>query len=290
MERNDFCAFILTHGRADNVITYNTLLRAGYTGPIFLIVDDGDAQLPRYRELYGDKVLVFSKEEIAKTFDEGDNFKKRKTIIYARNVSFEFAKKLGFRFFIQLDDDYTYFSYSSNQDTSYSVSNITMRSFDEVVNIFLEFLSNTNITSIAFSQGGDHIGGINATKNKTIQLTRKCMNSFFCDTTKPFKFVGRINEDVNTYTELQRRGSVFFTSMQTKLVQKQTQTNSGGMTDTYMHSGTYVKSFYSVMYCPSAVKVSYLQDRATNDARIHHAVTWNSCAPKILRESVRKKR
>ncbi len=28
--RDDFCAFILTHGRPDKVLTYRTLRRAGY--------------------------------------------------------------------------------------------------------------------------------------------------------------------------------------------------------------------------------------------------------------------
>ncbi|EFC6976332.1 hypothetical protein DFZ72_21860 [Escherichia coli] len=38
--RDDFCAFILTHGRPDKVLTYRTLRRAGYTGKIFIVVDD----------------------------------------------------------------------------------------------------------------------------------------------------------------------------------------------------------------------------------------------------------
>ncbi|MCK2620993.1 hypothetical protein MZE52_22450, partial [Escherichia coli] len=40
--RDDFCAFILTHGRPDKVLTYRTLRRAGYTGKIFIVVDDED--------------------------------------------------------------------------------------------------------------------------------------------------------------------------------------------------------------------------------------------------------
>ena len=44
MRNKDFVAFILTHGRADNVITYNTLRNHGYTGRIVLIIDDEDTQ------------------------------------------------------------------------------------------------------------------------------------------------------------------------------------------------------------------------------------------------------
>lgn len=54
------------------------------------------------------------------------------------------------------------------------------------------------------------------------------------------------------------------------------------MTDEYLQSGTYVNSFYSVIGCPSACKISVL------NSRIHHNVNSNYFAPKILRESIKK--
>ena len=105
---NDFCAFILTHGRPDNVITYNTLLRHGYTGPIYIVIDNEDKTANRYYEVFGDKVVMFDKLSIAKSIDEGDNFDGRRAIIYARNACFDIAKKLGYTYFIELDDDYKY--------------------------------------------------------------------------------------------------------------------------------------------------------------------------------------
>lgn len=71
-----------------------------------------------------------------------------------------------------------------------------------------------------------------------------------------------------------------------QLGQKQTQKNSGGMTELYLDSGTYVKSFYSVMYAPSCVKISLM---GASHKRIHHQVTWNNAAVKILNEKYRKK-
>lgn len=82
--------------------------------------------------------------------------------------------------------------------------------------------------------------------------------------------MGRINEDVNTYTNLGRRGELFMTIGAVQLGQKQTQKNSGGMTELYLDSGTYVKSFYSVMYAPSCVKISLM---GASHKRIHHQVT-----------------
>ena len=37
--RNDFAVFILTHGRADNVVTVPAIKKAGYTGKIYFIID-----------------------------------------------------------------------------------------------------------------------------------------------------------------------------------------------------------------------------------------------------------
>ena len=95
MRHNGFVAFILTHGRPDRVLTYEKLRKHGYTGKIYIVCDDEDKTLPEYRKRFGD-VLVFSKSEIAKTFDEGDNFGDRRAIIYARNACFELAQQISY--------------------------------------------------------------------------------------------------------------------------------------------------------------------------------------------------
>ena len=287
--RDDFCVFILTHGRPDRVFTYNTLLRAGYTGKIFFVIDDEDKTAKDYKRAFGEDVHVFSKSEIAKTFDEGDNFNDRRAIIYARNYCQALALKVGCKYFMQLDDDYTNFSYRFNADGQYK-STTVVKTFNQIIQAMIEFLDcSEQITSVAMSQGGDHIGG--GEGKKSIKLMRKAMNTFLCSTDKPFKFFGRINEDVNTYTCAQRRGDVlFFTHIGLQVNQLQTQSNSGGMTELYLDAGTYVKSFYSIMYSPSCVKIGVIFDpNGTNGApRIHHSVNWKHTTPMILDESHRK--
>lgn len=92
--RDDFCAFILTHGRPDKVHTYDTLLKAGYTGKVYIVIDDEDKTAEEYRKRYGDLVLQFCKKEVAERIDEGDNFQDRRAIIYARNACWDLAKKV----------------------------------------------------------------------------------------------------------------------------------------------------------------------------------------------------
>src|SRR4051812_2675736 len=108
-ELDGFAAMILTHGRPHHVATYRTLRRLGYTGPIYLIVDNEDRALEEYRTLYGEQVIVFDKAAAARTFDEGDNFGDRRAVIYARNACFEIARNLGLTYFVELDDDYLRF-------------------------------------------------------------------------------------------------------------------------------------------------------------------------------------
>lgn len=275
MKTDKFCAFILTHGRPDRVYTLKTLQKSGYTGPVYLVVDDEDEARGEYVARYGDRVLMFSKREIAATFDEGDNFKDRRTIIYARNACFELAKKVGCTYFMQLDDDYTNINYKFN--SALEAGEWQVKDLDSVLDSLLDYYRATPALSIAMAQNGDFLGGNKCTTfAKRIRPMRKCMNTFICSTERPFQFVGRINEDVNTYTALARRGALFLTVPNVSIIQKQTQSNAGGMTELYRDSGTYVKSFYSVMYAPSCVKIG---EMGHTHKRLHHRVVWrNTCA------------
>ena len=111
------------------------------------------------------------------------------------------------------------------------------------------------------------------------------MNSFFCTTERPFKFIGSVNEDVNTYCSLGSQGNLFMTITDASLDQKRTQTTTGGMTDEYLDNGTYVKSFYSVITSPSFVKIFGMD---TTHTRLHHRIEWNNAVPKIISSKYKK--
>ena len=110
--KNKFCIFIMSHGRAEKVITYKTLQKSGYTGKVYIVCDNEDEQLDAYKKKYGDKVLVFDKRKTAERIDTGTNDNSdRRAIVYARNECFDFAEKLGYEYFLELDDDYSNFQY-----------------------------------------------------------------------------------------------------------------------------------------------------------------------------------
>lgn len=279
---DNFVAFILTHGRPDNVITYKSLRKHGYTGKVIVVIDDEDKTADEY---YGkfDDVEMFSKEAIAKTFDEGDNFNDRRSIVYARNACFEIAKKRGYKYFIQLDDDYTGYDYRVYTETNQKPTRV--KNLDNVFGALLDFYKKTNFATIAMAQGGDFIGGKNNKMATRPTIYRKAMNSFICSTDRPFLFQGRINEDVNTYTSEASKGLLMGTISLVSLTQKTTQSNKGGMTDIYLDNGTYVKSFYTVIFSPSSCKVKPMGDTRM---RLHHAIDWDRAVPKIVRESLKQ--
>lgn len=282
---NDFCIFILTHGRPDRVHTYDSLIKAGYTGKVYIVIDDEDKTEAGYRERFGDKVLQFCKAEWAAKTDEGDNFQHRKAIVYARNACWDLANQVGCRYFCQMDDDYIKFHVRHDSESVY-VDGRVRKSIGNVVCEMHKLYASLPADSIAMSQGGDHIGG-----RKDISFSRKCMNSWFCDARKPITFFGHMNEDVSAYVTYGRRGRLFFTVVQAQLSQKPTQVTAGGMSDAYLESGTYVKSFYTVMAAPSCVRIGVMGDpRGSNGCRIHHKINWHKTVPKILREEHRKAR
>jgi len=280
--RDDFAAFILTHGRPDNVITLRTLRKSGYTGKVYIIIDNEDKFGDKYKAEFGEEwVIKFDKKAESELFDTADTQDDRRSIVYARNASQRIAKEMGLDYMLQLDDDYTSFCYRFIHNDV--IKSTAIRNFDGVVDAMLKLLEDTNALTVAFSQGGDHIGGVEGSISKGI--LRKAMNSFFIRTSRPIKFVGRINEDVNAYVLDGSRGELFLTVTGLQLTQNQTQKSSGGMTDIYLGLGTYTKSFYSVMFHPSSVTVKSM---GNTNRRLHHSIKWDHTVPKIITGKLQK--
>lgn len=278
-----FAVFILTHGRPTRQTTYKMLRRRGYTGPIYLVIDDEDQTADQYRELYGQQVIQFNKAEAAAGQDVGDNFPDHRSVVYARNECFRIARDLGVRYFLQLDDDYHAIVHKWTADFKYREK--PALNLDALFGYVLDYFKTIPAVTVAFSQNGDWLGGQHSSAGHKVWMKRKAMNSFFCDTERPFNFLTRLNDDVTTYVTLGNRGDLFLSVYNAAVIQATTQQNSGGMTEAYLDSGTYVKSFYTVMYAPSCTKIGEV---GQTHRRIHHRIDWNAAVPCIIKEGHRK--
>ncbi len=279
---NNFAVFILTHGRPTKIPTYRTIKRHGYTGKIWLILDNEDITIPVYEKRYPGETFIFDKNQAALITDTMDNEDHNKGVVFARNMCWSIAEELGLDYFIVLDDDYFDWRHITNEYHNVVEHRTKIVDLDAAFGAYVKFLETTTLSTVAMGQGGDFYGGPEYHIKKP---KRKAMNSFVCATKRPFRFLGRLNEDVNAYVMLGSQGLIFLTCMKLALYQSATQSNSGGLTELYLDSGTYVKSFFTVMCHPSSTKVIHM---VSKHSRLHHRINWNRAVPKIISPDYRK--
>jgi hypothetical protein len=277
--------FIISYKRAHNIETLKWLQKVGYKGKWYIVIDDKDPEIDEYKKLYGKNLCIFSKAEAEKLFDKCDNFSNTNSSCFVRNALFGVAKGVGIDSFLVLDDDYTNILYRRPKNGKLGVAYMGEGDFDKVLDICFNYLEKTpRIDCFAFSQEGDFIGGVDGFDS--ISGKRKIMNAFFFRTDNPTSFPGKMNEDVNAYLYWGSRGKLYFTTVSATIHQALTQQVAGGMTDIYKNNGTYMKSFYSVIVAPNAVKISVI---GAHSPRIHHKISWNNAVPKLIREEYKKK-
>jgi hypothetical protein len=284
-----FATFIVSHGRPDKVNTYAYLKKISYPlEDVFIVCDDEDKTLSDYQKAFGDRVIVFSKKKASDKFDIYDNIESRAVVVYARNECFDIAARLGYEFFVVLDDDYRNFMYRYNELLAYEPKTMNTALFSIFESMFV-FMKNTSIKCLACLQGGDFMGGVsNERFAHGPMLSRKVMNIWCLSSKRKFEINGRLNEDVNVYSGPDAScGNLYFSTNLFSVDQEVTQKNSGGLTEVYLELGTYVKSFYSVMANPSCVKIT---DMGRVTRRVHHKILYDYCVPKVISESNKKER
>jgi hypothetical protein len=272
---------ILSHCRADRLYTLSTLRRQGYTGDVCILIDEQDQQREEYLRRYGEAVRIFSKDDIAGRYpyifmDTFDDI--RGVVLYARQAAWDVAEELGWDVFIELDDDYTEFSWKFDADGCYLISERRIKNLQALFEILVDFYCSAPVFALSIAQTGDFVGGARGSRAKKL-FWRKTMNFFVLSPRRRFDWHGRINEDVCTNLFYNRLGYLFLTVAVVELKQKQTQSVAGGMTGTYRPWGTYLKSFYPVLISPPAVRLTVMGERYR---RVHHNILWTRAAAKVV--------
>lgn len=288
---DDFAIYVISNKRPNDVVTVRDAFeKSNVRLPWYIVLDDQDPTIDQYRERFGDdRLVIFPKQETIDGMDMGDNFQMSGSVV-PRKAIWDIARQQGNRYFLVLDDDYRYFDWKFDSDGvpvfgRYEI----IKNLDDVILTLLDYYKKLppEIVTLSILQMGELMGGYENTMMRSFRVKRKAMNFFLCDLERPFDFPGRLNEDVNAYTEVQRRGKAMMMLNHVGLWQKPTQKTAGGMTETYLQQGTYTKSMYSVMRCPTAVQVSVLQAHNGN-MRVHHKVNYKKCAPEIIPERYRR--
>lgn len=279
-----FGVFILSHGRAKEIQTVEMLKRQNYTGDWFVVIDNEDDQEPIYREKFGDHIIQFDKIKEAETTDTGDLDDDRRVGVFARNAIQRIAREMGYKYHLQLDDDFSGLVYRRPTGSGNSLTQEKIKDLDKFFESICGFLDGTKVSWVSFGLSSDYLGGA-VNKRYCSGLFPKTMGSFFMRADKPIKFVMRMNDDVTTCALNWPKGNICYTISRVMVETPATQKMKGGMTDIYMENGTFRKSFYSVMCCPS---FAIIARQGITHYRIHHQFNWGNCVPRLLNQKWRK--
>lgn len=257
--RSDFAVLILTHGRAHDQVTFHELEKRGYTGKVYLVIDDLDEQREEYERLYGDSVIVFDKREYAKRVDTMTTKDELRSVVFARNAAYDIAADLGLSYFAMFDDDFSSFTFRYVKGGKLVSAPVT--DFDALFKSMVAFLEVSGVTSLNIASGGALIGGVQGAYGKGMgwSISGACV----VNATDRMRFIGILNEDVNATLLGANGGKAILEIYSVTKGTPQRGTNDGGLRELYDENRQYVREFYSMLVHPSGMKLIVSKDSAS---------------------------
>lgn len=282
--------FVLTCNSCDNLAhCYKDLLRKTWGDDcVILLYDSNHKELAEDAARKGWRTEVFDWDSTIAKMDSAGwtrHYAARKKVVApARLAAYDVARKLGIRFFMELDDDWNGIqipSYISDQLPSRKrlyikkePEDFAIKYFKSIVERIFDLVEETGST-IAFVQSGELLSA----DVSHYHFKPKTMNTFILDTENPMPF-GGFNEDVNVYCRRNMEKPCFQVGY---LIW-----SHGGsqLRQGIEYTGTWEKTFATVIVNPTATRLSTFKnmgagnDDNMNYSRIHHNVQYERTQPK----------
>ena len=249
----NFAIFIISHERADRVETYNTLKRGGYTGQIFVVIDNKDSMLRKYLARFGDDVLVFDKEVYAERTDTLETAKLKASAVYARNAVEDFAQMFELDAFGVFDDDITGLRYRWEEDNKYKSLKVN-GGLDDVVSYYCDYLVQHDIATMSFENCMFYLGGVT---NDKVSNERWTYQIHFRNIKFPVDWISIINEDIITEITTAVKGYIWWSLPHIVYEAVDMNDLSGGVKNLYDNLNKFYRAFLGVISNPSSCKVGY---------------------------------
>lgn len=271
--------YIISKGRPQ-CTTARTLQKIKYPGEWYIVCGNNDETIDEYRNNFGDeKILVFDWYEEIKHTDTLDNFGFDNIPSGAcpvRNATQRIAKERGENRCWQLDDDYTSFQrydHHSKKNKIIKDGGVLWRSM-------------YNIAKFGYVIGAANVGFSLSTKevcpDQRKSFARRVFNAHNMPVDGFIEWRGRLNDDLINAMLVHHAGRIEFQLKYLSISTKQTQSESGGLTEFYKVVGTVRKTAYAVLIDPKHVKL------VTRFGRYHHKVDWQKICAKIISEKWKK--
>lgn len=249
-----FAVFILSHKRAYRVETYDTLIRGGYTGKIYIVVDNQDPMLNVYQERFGDSVLVFDKQTYIDKTETLETSKMKSSAVYARNAIEQYARDFVLDVFGMFDDDIISFRYrwiDGKVVRSLSVNG----GLDLVFESYAQYILDTGIACTSFPFTMFYVSGVHEL-NKRISEYRHTYQIHIRNAHKPVEWKGIINHDTITQLLTAKYGYIWWSIPHLVFDAKPMNKESGGLKEVYDSLRDLDMAFIAVMTCPDCCVIT----------------------------------
>lgn len=266
--------YIISKGRPQ-CHTARTLQKLDFPGEWFIVCGNNDETLPEYRELWGERVLVFDWYEQVKATDPMDGFgfdTMASGACPVRNATAEISRQRGERRHWQLDDDYTGFQVYDGSTGKRPRIRDGRLLHDKMLEL-AELADRCGLSNCGFPPSTIETRGDGA-----LTIGRRVFNAHNLpsggELFEPWR--ARMNDDLINAVNVWRHGGAELSVRYLAMNMPATQSEDGGLSELYRDEGTVRKTAYAVMACPSAVKL------VQKFGRYHHRANWQRIVPKLV--------
>lgn len=273
--------FIPSYHRPTNLMTCHYFQRMGYDmSKLTVFIDNETDDIAEYRkacEEYGCNLFVFDMSEARRRYDYVHRpAKSRRSAGQARNMFHDYAKSHGIDFFCVIDDDTSNYQvrvmgYDNYRRTATLEDLLWM--FEETE----QYMRQRHIGVFAWSQTGDFFNPCNINWYR-----KKVMNTTFY--LHPYIYRGERgygDDDTSQFVGILNQG--LFTGsygVGCVLLQVQSATQAGGLTDLYNETKLLSKAILCPIQYPTGV---HGERQIMNGNRLHHKIDYRYLMPKVLK-------
>lgn len=273
--------FIPSYHRANNIMTCHYFQRMGYDmSKLTVFIDNETDDIADYKkacEEYGCNLFIFDMSEARRRYDYVHRpAKSRRSAGQARNMFHDYAKVHGIDFYCVIDDDTSNYQvrvmgYDNYRRTATLEDLLWM--FEETE----QYMRQRHIGVFAWSQTGDFFNPCNINWYR-----KKVMNTTFY--LHPYIYRGERgygDDDTSQFVGILNQG--LFTGsygVGCVLLQVQSATQAGGLTDLYNETKLLSKAILCPIQYPTGV---HGERQVMNGNRLHHKIDYRYLMPKILK-------
>lgn len=279
--KTELVVFILSHKSPHKCETLDTLKRLLFNGKYYVIVDDKDDYLEEYKLIYGDSLIIYSKDDYY--VDIGCSYIDLPTkahAVFPRNAMHDIATKLGLSYYILADDDIYDFKLRPCIDKYKKVPTIDIDNINDVLSVYVEFVLSKNIACLGLGTANFYFGGYDKLHSGDY-LKRRCVSNCYIVNLKYRIDWVMLYEDFTTSIIEGMRGRLFFTfyplqvCVRPQFIQNHTDKYCG-MEEFYKKINPTSMWYTSYMACPSAIKLKPYKGKTIAFTK------YDACLPKIV--------